>query len=173
MKGYVRKGLVSTKTRTKEVALWADSEEIVTFLWCCDEYVYIHPRIPIQLTWYTIVCSIWGLRPGEISESSAHRGSNEGLLYKDIRLFLCPHKQSGKLRYQLHIQLRNRKFQRNDEGKLYVASIYLHQDEAADYLLGQLSSFMKNLTPKGITHAHLGGSWPWRCRTKCLLSTTI
>ena len=92
------------------MALYVDSEENITFLWCCDEYTYTHPRIMIQLTFYILVSSYWGLRPGEIVETSIHRGSTESFQYQDISLSLFRHKETGSLIYQMVITLRNRKF---------------------------------------------------------------
>lgn len=112
------RGTVSTKSRPKALALWVDSEEILTFLWCCDEYTFKHPRIMIQLSFFILVASYWGLRPGEIVESSSHRGSNEGIQYGDVSLSLCRNQESEGLRYQLDIAIRNRKFARQQDGKV-------------------------------------------------------
>ncbi|KAF2023070.1 hypothetical protein EK21DRAFT_15133, partial [Setomelanomma holmii] len=92
-------------------------EEILTYLWCCDEYTYAHPRIMVQLTFYILVTSYWGVRPGEIVESSVHRGSNEGIKYQDIKFSLVRHKRTGSLIYQIVLTLRNRKFKRAVESE--------------------------------------------------------
>ncbi|KAF2727584.1 hypothetical protein EJ04DRAFT_594435 [Polyplosphaeria fusca] len=39
---------VSTRQRSKPVALFADVSDIIYFMLCCDEYVWIHPREMIQ-----------------------------------------------------------------------------------------------------------------------------
>jgi hypothetical protein len=112
-------GALSVEARAKPLALFVDSEAIITFLWCYDEYSYTHPRIRIQLTFYILVVSYWGLRPGEIVESSVHRGSNEGFKYKDVAMSLVRYQQT--LRYQLSITLRNRKFKRGQKSNVYAA----------------------------------------------------
>lgn len=72
----------------------------------------------IQLTFWISLVTHWGLRVGELVESSTHRSSNEGLKYKDIVLKLYRHE--GVLRYQIAIDIRNRKFTRDYEGMMYV-----------------------------------------------------
>jgi hypothetical protein len=69
----------------------------------------------VQLTFYILVTSFWGVRPGEIVESSVHRDSNEGIKYQDIKLSLCRHERTGSLIYQIILTLRLRKFRRSDE----------------------------------------------------------
>ncbi|KAF2680670.1 hypothetical protein K458DRAFT_256458, partial [Lentithecium fluviatile CBS 122367] len=105
----------STKKRSKPVAFYKDAEDTLSYLWRCDEYQYQHPRIRIQITWSILLEAFYGLRPGEMIESSTHRGSNEGIHYGDITLALTRHE--GALRYQIEIRLRNRKFKRGLEGE--------------------------------------------------------
>ncbi|KAF2726489.1 hypothetical protein EJ04DRAFT_453255, partial [Polyplosphaeria fusca] len=76
----------STRQRSKPVALFADVSDIIYFMLCCDEYVWIHPREMIQTIWILELMGYWGVRPGEITESCGHRGSNEGILYEDCSL---------------------------------------------------------------------------------------
>jgi hypothetical protein len=84
----------------------------------------------VQLTFYILVCSFWGLRPGEIVESSVHPGSNEGIKYGDITLSLVRHEQTGSLIYQIIITLRNRKFKRDLESERYVTLLQPQSDRA-------------------------------------------
>jgi hypothetical protein len=109
-------GAISTKSKAKPLALYVDSEEIITFLWCYDENTYTHPRMMIQLTFYILVASFWGLRTGEMVESDCYRKSNEGFKYKDVTLSLAPGTQG--LEYQLCLALRNRKFKRDNENEV-------------------------------------------------------
>ncbi|KAF2872039.1 hypothetical protein BDV95DRAFT_493419 [Massariosphaeria phaeospora] len=120
----VKSGNVSTKAKEKSLALSRDSEEILNFLWRYDEYTFAHPRIMIQLTFWLLISSIWGLRPGEVVESSCHRLSNEGLKYKDITFSLA--RRNGTLQYQILIALWNRKFHRDHENA--VQSITLSEE---------------------------------------------
>lgn len=69
----------------------------------------------VQISFYFLLAAFYGLRPGEVVESSTHRGSNEGLKYKDVELFLVRYDEG--LQYQLRICLRNRKFKRGKEGE--------------------------------------------------------
>ncbi|KAF2272252.1 uncharacterized protein EI97DRAFT_504387 [Westerdykella ornata] len=112
-----------TRAVEKPVALYVDVEEILRFLWCEDPYNWTHPRQIIQMTWYLLLASFYGLRPGKITESSHHWNSNEGILYKDVSLYL--HRQEDKsLKYLLKINLRNRKHRRGVEGISQVITLY-------------------------------------------------
>ncbi|KAF2744367.1 hypothetical protein M011DRAFT_171689 [Sporormia fimetaria CBS 119925] len=106
-----------TATRHKSVAYALDADEIQFYLWNCSERVYAHPRTMVQLSFLLHIISVWGLRTGEMTESSTHRGSNEGIHYGDVCLSLA-RCQDGVLRYQITIALRNRKFCRGNEGKV-------------------------------------------------------
>ena len=71
------------RTRSKEVASWTASEEIITFQWYYDEYTYTNPRVPIQVTWYTLVCSFWNrvwLEPSLSWKSHLERAIEKGEL---------------------------------------------------------------------------------------------
>jgi hypothetical protein len=92
---------------------------MITYLWRYDEYVWLHPRQMLQIHFYLVLVGYWGVRPGEIVESSSHRGKNEGLLYKDITLSLAynPDDDDDILKYQLKIWLRFRKNHRGKKGE--------------------------------------------------------
>ncbi|KAF1937317.1 hypothetical protein EJ02DRAFT_437966 [Clathrospora elynae] len=115
IKALAKREGASTKARPKSVALCVDSEAILFYLWCCDEYTFTHPRIMVQLTFFLQILTFWGLRPGEVVESSVHRGSNKGIKYGDVTLSLVRCKEG--LLYQLSIRLRNRKFKRGVESE--------------------------------------------------------
>jgi hypothetical protein len=70
----------------------------------------------VQFSFWLQVTCIWGLRTGEFLESSTHRGSNEGVHYGDITFSLV--RKRNELTYEVKIQLRNRKFNRNDASKM-------------------------------------------------------
>ncbi|KAF2866590.1 hypothetical protein BDV95DRAFT_203713 [Massariosphaeria phaeospora] len=70
----------------------------------------------VQFSFWLDIVTAWGLRTGEITESFSYRGSNEGVHYGDVTLSLAL--WQGVMRYQIKIALRNRKFCRNDEGKV-------------------------------------------------------
>jgi hypothetical protein len=101
------------------VALYIDSEEILKFLWYCDEYTFTYSRIMIQLTFLIMVCSFWGLLPGENINLSTHRGFNEGIEYGDITPSLARHEKTDSLIYQIVIVLQNRKFGRHFKSEEY------------------------------------------------------
>ncbi|PVH90190.1 hypothetical protein DM02DRAFT_578226, partial [Periconia macrospinosa] len=101
----------SVKKRQKSIAFFADTEAIISYSWRCDEHVHNHPRMMIQETWNILLCSYWGLRPGDTVESSTYRGSNEGLTYGDATLSLF--RNHGQLLYELKLTLRNRKHKRS------------------------------------------------------------
>ncbi|KAF2010522.1 hypothetical protein BU24DRAFT_319010, partial [Aaosphaeria arxii CBS 175.79] len=118
----------STAARPKSVAHAPDAENIRYYMWNCHERVYKHPRCMIQLSFWLHIAAIWGLRTGETTESSSHRGSNESIHYGDITLSLVP--WNGNLRYQLKIALRNRKFNRGHEGKVKIITLREHENPA-------------------------------------------
>lgn len=70
----------------------------------------------VQFSFWLHVISTWGLRTGEFAESSTHRGSNEGVHYGDVNFSLI--RTNEGLVYEVKIKLRNRKFARDDEGKM-------------------------------------------------------
>ncbi|KAF1922500.1 uncharacterized protein M421DRAFT_10501 [Didymella exigua CBS 183.55] len=116
----------STAMRPKSVAFALDADEIQYYLWNCSERVYAHPRMMVQFSFWLHVVSVWGLRTGEVTESSSHRGSNEGIHYGDITLSLVA--REGQLRYQIKITLRNRKFARGIQSKVKTVTLNEHMD---------------------------------------------
>lgn len=106
----------STAVRQKSIAYALDSDEIQFYLWNCSERAYAHPRTMVQFSFWLDIVTVWGLRTGEVVESSTHRGSNEGIHYGDVSLSLAP--WQGLLRYEVKIALRNRKFCRDNDGKV-------------------------------------------------------
>jgi len=118
MKQYINRGLVtkhgaSTKGRPKPLANIQVVKDVLYFLWACDEYVFKHSRVRVQLSFAILVMAYQGLRPGEFVESSAYRGSNEGLKYRDITLTAIL--SEGGIRWVLQVTIRNRKNHRNKE----------------------------------------------------------
>ncbi len=67
-----------------------------------------------------LVMSYTGARPGSLIESQYHRGSNNGLLYKDVEVTLL--KMDGSLKIVLGVKLRHRKHRRNS-GEAYVETL--------------------------------------------------
>lgn len=102
--------------RPRYIAYGLDSDEIQYYVWNYSERVYLHPRTMVQFSLWLAIVTAWGVRPGELVESSSHRGSNEGIHYGDITFSLAI--WESILRYEMAIALRNRKFCRNDEGKV-------------------------------------------------------
>ncbi|KAK4890793.1 hypothetical protein LTR27_010494 [Elasticomyces elasticus] len=86
-----------------------------------DEYEYQHPRMRLQLTLAILILHYLGLRPRELVESSAYRGTNEGLLWKDLDILAFPD-QRGQARFVVQPKIRNRKNRRDREDLEYVAS---------------------------------------------------
>jgi hypothetical protein len=101
-----------TVKKAKPVVLFGATEDILHFLWCCDEHDYA-PRMRLQLTWILTVMSHAGFRTGEVLESVDWRGSNEGILYKDVDLYIV--RFNGRLSFHMNVRLRNRKGQRGQE----------------------------------------------------------
>lgn len=85
------------------MATCAVVEDVLHFLWACDEHSFKHRRERLQLAFCIIIFGSLGIRPGEIVESNTHRGSNEGLKYKDCELIML---RSGKLKLVFKRRLR-------------------------------------------------------------------
>jgi integrase len=106
-KSLISGKLVSTSARPKPLAPLAVAEDIIRFLFTCDEYRGLHFRLRNQLAFAIQLMLLIGVRPGEIIESDAWHQSNEGLHYKDIELIhQCTATYQGWL---LYVKLRNRK----------------------------------------------------------------
>lgn len=113
---------VSTKAYAKPIAGLDVAEDLIEFLWKCDEYEFTHPRMRLQLVFSIILFTFLGSRPGEIIESEAWKDSNEGLWYGDIEL-----SRQNTVEYKglvLHVRLRNRKCQRKNEANTFVILAY-------------------------------------------------
>lgn len=113
-----REGLVSV-SRKKSLADRTVVENILNFLWKYDEFKYDQSRQRVQLALAILITTYMGLRPGEQTESNAHQGSNEGLHWGDITLFVIPD-EHGKRIWLAQIRVRNRKGNRQREDKTYV-----------------------------------------------------
>ncbi|CAI6336974.1 unnamed protein product [Periconia digitata] len=112
---------VSTSSYEKPLATMATITDLIEFSLRCDEYQYPHPRWGTQLRFALLIFGYLGSRPGEIIESDGWKGSNEGLLYKDITLSRqCSPDYSGLV---MTIRLRNRKGKRLNASHKYVYAI--------------------------------------------------
>lgn len=76
---FVRKWSASVKARPRSLANRAVVLDLLHFLWAYDEDPFYTSRTRIQLSLAIMLLFYLGDRPGEIVESSKHRGSNEGL----------------------------------------------------------------------------------------------
>jgi integrase len=112
-KELVHKGKISTDAYKKPVAPLLVAEDLIQFLWMCDEYQFTHPRARLQLAFAIILMTFTGSRPGEFIESEAWKHSNEGLLYGDIDL--VRYQNETYVGFLLLIRLRNRKGHRNNK----------------------------------------------------------
>ncbi|PZD37947.1 DUF3435 domain containing protein [Pyrenophora tritici-repentis] len=112
-KDLVQKNELATSAYTKPIAPLPVAEDLIQFMWMCDEYQHPHPRARLQLAFSVVLMTLLGSRPGEFIESGAWKHSNEGLLYGDIDLVRY---QNGTYTgYLLHLRLRNRKGHRNNK----------------------------------------------------------
>jgi len=108
---------LSTKEKPKALADGPVVIDILRYLWIHDEYEYPHPRMRLQLAFSILVMHFVGLRPGELVESTAHQGSNEGLLWKDVDIMMIPNREGAPL-FVAQLRIRNRKGRRDSEGDL-------------------------------------------------------
>lgn len=97
------------------MATWAVVEDLLYYLWACDEHVFKHPRMRLQLAWSIILSAYAGLRPGEFIESSRYRGTNQGLKYGDVEILWI--ERDGVPIIHLKVTFQLRKNQRRDESK--------------------------------------------------------
>ncbi|KAH7047635.1 hypothetical protein B0J12DRAFT_756324, partial [Macrophomina phaseolina] len=112
----------TTKGAPKPMATWAVVEDLLYYLWACDEHVFKHPRMRLQLAWSIILSAYAGLRPGEFIESSRYRGTNQGLKYGDVEIFWI--ERDGVPIIHLKVTFQLRKNQRRDESKYITLSFY-------------------------------------------------
>jgi integrase len=112
-KELAHKGKVATEAYQKPVAPLLVAEDLIRFMWMCDEYQFTHPRARLQLAFAIILMTFTGSRPGEFIESAAWKHSNEGLLYGDIDL--VRYQNDTYVGFLLLVRLRNRKGHRNNK----------------------------------------------------------
>lgn len=113
--GYINttlreKGLTIVR-REKLIADQLDVAWLLTYLWCYDEFEYSNPRQRVQLSFILLIIIYTGTRPGTVVESSAYRGSNEAICYKDFEVIGLPDSNGGtewvlKLRFRYEKQKR-------------------------------------------------------------------
>lgn len=104
------------KVREKPLANKPVVADLLHFLWACDEREFSHPRVRLQISLSMLLMLFLGLRPGEFVESSAHRKSNEGIVYKDLTLLYVV-QEGGVQKFVVLLRLRYRKFGRGDDSK--------------------------------------------------------
>lgn len=81
------------------------AEDIIRFLFTCDEYMGLHHRLRNQMVFAIQPMLLIGVQPGEIIESDAWRQSNEGLYYRDIELIY--QRTETYYGWLLYVKLRN------------------------------------------------------------------
>jgi hypothetical protein len=117
-KELVHKEKLGTRAYIKPVAPLLVAEDLIQFMWVCDEYQFAHPRARLQLAFSIVLMTYLGGRPGEIIESAAWKHSNEGRLYGDITLVRFQNEEY--VGFFLHVKLRNRKGHRNNKKHSYA-----------------------------------------------------
>ncbi|KAE8868636.1 hypothetical protein PTNB29_02547 [Pyrenophora teres f. teres] len=121
-KDLVQKDELATGAYTKPIAPLPVAEDLIQFMWMCDEYQNPHPRARVQLAFSVVLMTLLGSRPGEFIESGAWKHSDEGLLYGDIDLVRY---QNGTYTgYLLYLWLRNRKGHRNNKKHFPIMLLY-------------------------------------------------
>lgn len=103
-------------TKSKDLADRPVVENVLRFLWEFDEHRYDQSRIRVQLAFGILLILYMGLRPGEFTESRAHKNSNEGLHWGDVTIMLIPGPDGTRI-WLAQLRIRNRKGQRNREDK--------------------------------------------------------
>ena len=90
---------ISLQARAKPIADKNVLKGLIHYLFACDEANFCHERIPVQLSLCLFIMCYTGSRPGTIVESQYHRGSNAGLVYRDVEVILL--KVEGILKFTL------------------------------------------------------------------------
>ncbi|KAI7489735.1 hypothetical protein KC357_g2124 [Hortaea werneckii] len=117
-----QKECLSTKSRPKSLADGPVVRDVLHYLWALDEYEYSHPRMRIQTSLAILVLYYLGLRPGELVESSAHNGSNEGIWYGDLDIRMKANAE-GQREFTVQLLVRNRKGRRGREDRDEVENL--------------------------------------------------
>lgn len=99
----------------KPIAPFEVIDDLIRYLWLGDEYDWPNTRVMVQVLFSITLFGYLGSRPGEIVESEAWKGSNEGLLYQDITLQRNAGPEYNG--FSLNIRLRNRKGKRLQQGQ--------------------------------------------------------
>ncbi|KAH8595168.1 hypothetical protein B0O99DRAFT_687011 [Bisporella sp. PMI_857] len=109
------KGLAKVR-RQKALADALDIGWLLTYLWCYDIHEFRHPRYRVQLSFMLLLITYTGARPGTIIESSAYRGSNQAMRYKDFELIGLPTGPGNSLELILKVRFRYEKGNRDQGG---------------------------------------------------------
>ncbi|KAJ5035249.1 hypothetical protein J3E74DRAFT_232059 [Bipolaris maydis] len=88
--------------------------------------------------------TLMGMRPGEFIESSNWKESNEGLLYRDVKLLRSSEADGG---FMLHVQLRNRKGHRHNHKQ---GALMLLTEEPEDRALCPVTYFLALALADGV-----------------------
>ncbi|KFY08696.1 hypothetical protein V492_05999 [Pseudogymnoascus sp. VKM F-4246] len=115
IKGSLKDNLgLSTKKRNKYLVTDTDLTTLITYLWCSDNYDYLHERCRLQISFALLFFANSGARGGACVESSSYRGTNEAIAYKDCRVHLL-REANGSFTFKLVVVQRLLKGKRDDE----------------------------------------------------------
>ena len=106
--------VLSTEKPEKPLFGADDLRALLEYLWCRDSYIYRDERYRVQLAFLMQILVYSGCRPGAVTESNCHRGSNEVPLYKDFELSLVKNTK-GTVVMLLTMTMRYMKGGRNKE----------------------------------------------------------
>ncbi|CZR61517.1 uncharacterized protein PAC_11414 [Phialocephala subalpina] len=108
------KGLAQIR-RHKALADALDVAWLLTYLWCYDKHEFRHPR------------------PGVIVESSAYRGSNEAMRYKDFELVGLPTGPENTLELVLKVKFRYEKNNRDQKPQTHASENVEDDEDVNDH----------------------------------------
>ena len=155
---------MSLKARPKPLANQPVVVDSLYFLWARDEREYDHPRLRLQLSLSLLFMLYMGIRQGEFVESNHYKGSNEGVLYRDLKIFFL-YAKGGDRKYFGQVTLRNREGRRGQEDKAFVPLASLAITRAGTSLTTQTLSFTMNLKEERDS--------PARCPIRLILGLAI
>ncbi len=85
--------------------------DLIHYLFVCDEHEFRDDRFRVQLAFAMLVQAYIGCRPGSIVETGTRWSTNDGLFYQDVTL--QAERTNDDLHFVMTVYLRHRKSQPN------------------------------------------------------------
>ncbi|KAJ3145126.1 hypothetical protein HDU89_007543 [Geranomyces variabilis] len=119
---------LTTATLPKFTCKPADFERIICTLYTSDLSFWCE-RERVQMHFVLLLLAYGALRPGEISIGGVYREDNEGIKFKDVKIFLVAD-ENGAVTIQALITARNLKGFKDDDSKEKGTRLYQETEDA-------------------------------------------